>query len=136
MARRITMSRAFMAASLLAMAVPLAAQAPEAGTFYLVIGSDTVSIERTTRLPNHLESRMYDLKRMGRAEFVADLATSGLVKTLVASFFKSDRDTEPVQQTSVRFSGDSAGFTSAGKTNWLHIGANTLPNVNPSMAMM
>ena len=130
------MMRSFAAAALLALAGRAAAQTPEAATFYFVIGNDTISVERTTRLPNHLESRLYNLRGMSRAEFTADLRTSGLVKTFSTSFFKSDRDTVPIQQTTVEFDADSAGFTSAGRTNWVHIGANTLPYINPSAALM
>jgi len=124
------------AAAFLALAVPAAAQTAENATFYMVIGSDTISVERMTRLPNHLESRFYDLKRLGRFEFTAELRTSGLVETFGVAFFTSDRDTTPIQQATVQFSGDSAGFTSSGKTNWLHLGPNAIPNVNPSAALM
>jgi hypothetical protein len=112
------------------------AQVPERATFYLVAGSDTLVVERMTRLPNRLQLELVDAKRFGRVALTADLATSGLVTTVDARFFKSDRDTTPIQQTTVRFDADSVAFQSGGATNWLHIGKNAIPNVNPSAALL
>src|ERR1041385_5712560 len=83
------------------------AQVPERATFYLVLGNDTLAVERMTRLPNRLQAQLYDTKRLGRVELDAALLLSGLVSSVEASFYKSDRDTAPLQRTTVRFAGDS-----------------------------
>ena len=113
-----------------------AAQVLESATFYLVVNNDTVVVERMTRLPNRLQFQLYDTKRLGKVDLIAELLPSALVGNVDVSFFKADRDTVPIQQTTVRFGGDSAGFQGGGATNWLHIGKNAIPTVNPSSSLL
>ena len=113
-----------------------AAQTPEIATFYLVVNSDTAVVERMTRLANTLQFQLYDTKRFGKVDFSADLLPSGLINSATASFFKTDRDTVPLQRTDLRFAGDSAGFQTNGITHWLHTGKNAIPNVNPSSSLL
>ena len=113
-----------------------AAQVTEAATFYLVVNADTAVVERMTRLPNHLQFQLYDAKRFGKVDFSAELLSSGLANVVDISFFKSDRDSMPLQHTLVRFVGDSAGFETAGAVHWVHVGKNAIPNVNPSSSLL
>src|SRR3954453_2837619 len=78
-----------------------AGQVAETATFYLVSGTDTLVVERMTRLPNRLEPDLFDTQRMGRARIPANPTTAGLVIDADASFFASSRDTVPLQYTRV-----------------------------------
>ena len=114
----------------------VAAQVPEAATFYLIVGNDTLVVERMTRLPNRLHFQLFDTKRLGKVDLTAELLPSALVSSVDVSFFKSERDTVPLQHTLVRLIGDSAGFVNDGVTTWLHVGKNAIPNVNPSASLL
>lgn len=112
------------------------AQAAESATFYTLLGSDTLAVERMTRLPNKLEFQLFDQSHPGRVSLTAELLPSALVSGVDVSFFKNERDTVPIRHTMLRLIGDSAGFLSDGNTNWLHVGKNAIPNVNPSASFL
>lgn len=113
-----------------------AAQAPEAATFYLIIGNDTIIVERMTRLPNRLHFQLFQVKQLGKMDLTAELLPSAQVSAVDVSFFASARDTVPARHASARFAGDSVGFVGGDATNWLHVGKNAIPNVNPSSSLL
>lgn len=127
---------AVVAALYFAPAVLAAAQLPEAATFYLTVGTDTLIIERMTRLPNRLQFQLFDMKRTGKVDLTAELLPSGQVGNVDVSFFTSMRDTAPLRRTAVRTVGDSVSLQTGGVTTWLHANKNAIPNVNPSSALL
>lgn len=133
-----TITRVVAGAAAIILALPLSAsgQKPEAATFYLLIGNDTLIVERMTRAPGRLQFEMFDTKRHGKVDFDAAIDAAGLVQTATTSFFGSDRDTVPAMKVGVRFLDDSAGFDKNGTTTWLRIGRGALPNINPSPSLI
>jgi dienelactone hydrolase len=129
-------ARAAFSAALTVMSAAAVAQVPETATFYLTVGNDTLVVERMTRLPSRLQFQLFDTKRLGKVDLTAELLPSAQVSGVDASFYTSERDTTPSKHTLVRLLGDSAGFLNDGNTNWLHIGKNAIPNVNPSSSML
>src|SRR5438552_12773124 len=90
-------------------------QVPEAATFYLVAGTDTLVVERMTRLPNRVQFQLFDMKRLGKVDLTAEVLPSAQISTVDVSFFTATRDTIPMQHSVVRFVGDSVGFQSGGE---------------------
>jgi fermentation-respiration switch protein FrsA (DUF1100 family) len=120
----------------LMLASAAAAQRPESATFYLVVGAETLTVERMTRTPSRLTFQLFNLKSAGRIDFDGSVTLAGLVDAADVRFFASNRDTAPAMKAGVRFLGDSAGVETGGKTNWLQVGSGVLPNVNPSFALL
>lgn len=111
-------------------------QQAERATYYLLVGADTVVVERTMRTPTRLQFQLFDTKRHGKVDFDGAVNATGIVERATVSIFTSDRDSAPAMTVGVRFLDDSVGFEKNGATNWLRVGRGALPNVNPSAALL
>jgi len=113
-----------------------AAQAPERATFYLIVGNDTITIERSARTASELRFELFDRKSHSRVEASGRLLPDGLVQSLSQDVFISPADTAPAIRVSARFSGDSVGVARGGATNWIRVGPGVLPSMNVSAALL
>lgn len=120
----------------LAVALPLRAQQPDRATFYLIVGTDTLTIERSERTAGELRIQLFDRKTHSRVELGARLASNALVESVNQIIFVNPRDTAPALRITVRFTGDSAGVERNGATNWIRLGAGALPSMNVSAALL
>jgi len=109
---------------------------PERATFYLIVGSDTVTIERSERTPTELRFELFDRKTHSRVGFTGRLTPTGLVESGGLSVFINPVDTAPALRISARFRADSIGIERAGATNWIRVGAGALPSMNVSAALL
>jgi dienelactone hydrolase len=120
----------------LVLALPVAAQQPERATFYLIVGSDTLTMERSNRSATELKVELFDRKSHTRVAFTGKLTPTALVESIQQSVFVNPVDTAPALRISARFSGDSVGVERGGVTNWIRIGAGALPSMNVSAALL
>jgi dienelactone hydrolase len=131
-------SRARSVTLAIALAFPLAlgSQQPERATFYLLVGNDTVTIERAERTATDLRFELFDRKSHSRVAFTGKLSPAALVESAAMRVFVNPVDTAPALRINARFLGDSVGVERAGVTNWLRVGANALPSMNVSAALL
>ena len=122
--------------ALLLAAVTARGQQPQRATFYLIVGSDTLTIERSERNATALQIQLFDRKTHSRVEITGALAPNALVESLTQAVFVNPRDTAPALRVSARFLGDSIGIERAGATSWVRIGAGALPSMNVSAALL
>jgi dienelactone hydrolase len=120
----------------LALALPLQAQQPERATFYLIVGTDTLTIERSERTAADLRLELFDRKSHSRIGFVGKLTPEALVESAAMSIFVNPVDTAPALRAGVRFLGDSIGVDRGRGTNWVRVGAGALPGMNVSAALL
>lgn len=120
----------------LALAGPAAAQQPDAATFYLIVGADTLTVERVDRTPARLNFRLFDVKSGARVDFEGRLTSGGLVELASHRVFANDRDSAPALRVEARFLDDSVGMTRGTATNWVRVGRGTLPGMNVSAALL
>jgi dienelactone hydrolase len=121
---------------LLLVAGAAAAQQPERATFYLIVGNDTLTIERAERSATELRFELFDRKSHSRVGFAGTLTPTGLVESLTQSIWVNPVDTAPALRISARFLGDSVGVERGGATNWVRIGRDALPGMNVSAALL
>ena len=129
------MSRTLSLALALALA-PAGAQQPERATFYLILASDTVTIERVERSHSELRFQLFDRKSRSRVAFNGRLSAAGLVDSATQDIFTSASDSTPALRVHARFAGDSVGVERAGTTNWIRVGAGVMPGMNVSAALL
>ena len=108
------------------------AQQPERATFYVLLGNDTLVVERSERTASELRFQLYDLRGKSRAEFVARTAPGALIESINQQVFRSFTDSAPVMRADIRFWGDSASVQRNGATNALRVGAGAVPGLNVS----
>lgn len=113
-----------------------AAQQSERATFYLVVGRDTVTVERSERAARQLNFQLLDTRSRTRVDVVARLRRDGLVSDVEQRVFATDRDTTPVMTVDVTFTDDSVGVRRGGATNWLRLGQGALPGMNVSATLL
>lgn len=128
-------ARSAAAALLLSPAFALA-QDTERATFYLVVGRDTVIVERSTRTATRLQFELFETKRHRMVNFDGSVNAAGIVEAATVSIFTSDRRATPAVRVGVRFLDDSVAFEQNGTTNWLRVGRGALPNMNPSSVLL
>jgi dienelactone hydrolase len=117
-------------------AASLGAQQPKRATFYLIVGSDTLTIERSARGAGELRFELFDRKSRSRVEAVGRLSGDALVQSLSEKVFVSPADTAPALRVTARFSGDSVGVDRGTGANWIRIGPGVLPGMNVSAALL
>src|SRR3954466_16137778 len=104
------MRRIRKAAVALALAASAAkAQQADRATFYLIVGADTLTIERTDRTTTELRFELFDRKSHSRVAFTGKLTPAALVESLSQSIFVNPVDTAPALRIGARFIGDSVG---------------------------
>ena len=114
----------------------LPAQQAERATFYLLVGPDTITVERTERTPTRLTFQIFEPRRRTKAEVRADLGAAGLVSRVSEDVFGSDRDTVPALRVVARFLDDSVGVDRGANTSWVRVGVGALPGMNVSAALL
>jgi uncharacterized protein len=122
--------------ALLAVASAAAAQQPERSTFYLIIGSDTLTIERSARTERDLDIELFDRKTRSRIHLTSKLTAAALVESSTLSVFINPVDTAPAVRAGLRFLGDSIGVDRGGATSWVRVGPGALPSMNVSAALL
>jgi dienelactone hydrolase len=113
-----------------------AAQAPERATFYLIVGSDTITVERSERSADRLVFQLFEPRRRAMIEIDAVLGAAGLIERLDERIFASDQDTAPAMRVAVRFDADSVGVDRGGAMNWVRVGRGALPGMNVSAVLL
>lgn len=113
----------------------LGAQSDRA-TFYLIVGTDTVTVERVERTPAELRFQIYDRRGGGRVDFVGRFGPRALIESATHAAFVSGTDTVPLARTEVRFDADSVGVHRSGTMNWIRVGPGVLPGLNVSAALL
>ena len=124
------------ACALLAVAGAAAAQQPERSTFYLIVGNDTLTVERAERSATSLRVDLFDRKSRSRVEIASRLAPAGLIESSMLSIYINPVDTTPAVRAVLRFIGDSIGVERGGNTSWVRVGAGALPSMNASAALL
>ena len=119
----------------LALALP---QQPARATFYLIVGNDTMTIERVERAPSQLRIELFDKTSRARVTFAGKLSAEHLVESATQEIFTSPVDSSPALRVQTRFLGDSVGVErgGSGTTHWVRVGAGALPSVNVSAALL
>jgi len=123
-------------AAALALPISLGAQQAERATFYLIVGSDTLTIERSERSATDLRFELFDRKSHSRVAFSGKLTPGALIESAGMSVFLNPVDTTPALRISAYSLGDSIGVERAGATSWVRAGANALPSLNVSAALL
>jgi hypothetical protein len=95
-----------------------AAQQPERSTFYLIVGNDTLTVERAERSATSLRVDLFDRKSRSRVEIASRLAPAGLIESSMLSITSTRWIPRPQFARSSASSGirsaSSAGATPAG----------------------
>jgi uncharacterized protein len=113
---------------------PLTAQSTDA-TFYLVVGRDTIMVERQSRTASRFDGEFVDRVRRGHMTFGATVAAEGLVTRLEEHFVPGAGDTV-VQSQTIVFAGDSIILDRNGVVTRTGGRAGALPYINPSPTFM
>ena len=71
----------------LALALTAGAQQPDRSTFYLIVGTDTLTVERSTRTPTSLDVEIFDRKTRSRVQLAGKLTPAALVESATLSIF-------------------------------------------------
>lgn len=126
------------AGAVLSVIVPSRLPAQERDAFYLVVRSDTFSVERFARSATRLESELL-IKSMGaRVNLVATLDPQGDVDSLRTEFRQASADPTgpPTRAALLVFRGDSVVVTGAGREQRIKTQAGAVPYLNPSFAIV
>ena len=113
-----------------------AAQPAQRATFYLIVGNDTLTIERVQRSATDLQIELFDRKTHSRVGLAAKLTPVSLVESAALSIHVNPVDTAPAVRANLRFLGDSVGVERSGTTNWIRIGSGALPSISVSAALL
>jgi dipeptidyl aminopeptidase/acylaminoacyl peptidase len=116
--------------TLLAAGSAAAQTAPEAYSFYTILGQDTISIEQVIRTIDRVDVDLLDRQRGVREVFTLDLTAEGKVRHVATRSFRHLEDAEPTFIVSATFRGDSVDVDISGAaTRTLTVG--TLPGALP-----
>lgn len=109
----------------------LAAQiAPEAYSFFTILGQDTVAIEQVVRTGDRVDVDMVDYQSGTRDVFALELTADAMVRRVTTRSFMHLEDEEPTWIVSATFRGDSVDVDIRGQaSNTLTVG--TLPGALP-----
>ena len=134
-------SRCRRGAPLAVLALALAAPAAGAQTcqFLMLLGRDTVAVERYTRTPLRLEGVVLSPMMGARVEYALSLVADGSVPDLtIASRRPADPvDSLPRQRVTIAFRGDSAFIDgSPGGATRMAVHRGAVPLLNPSVAAL
>lgn len=110
------------------------AQQENAATFYLIVNSDTILVERQTRSATRFDGEFVQ-RGAGHVKFGATLAPNGLVTKLQVDTRSYSGDTAWKQQT-LTWVGDSVRVVGAGGSVTMASAAGGLPWLNPSPTFM
>ena len=118
------------------------AEAQERDAFVLLLGDDTVSVERFERTAERLESELFIRIQNARMTFSATLRPDGTVSRFESAFRSGDADraSPPTQRAVITWEGDTAvvEITGGGRTVTQRLAstAGAIPYINPSFALM
>jgi dienelactone hydrolase len=118
-------------------APPLAAQAAaERGAFIMMVGADTIAVERFTLGGDSLSGSL-TVVGQPRFEYVAALGSDGVVRQLAITVFAPNApvDAAPVQRATVTMRGDSAVVETAINRRGFATPPDALPLLNNSFAL-
>lgn len=107
----------------------LAAQKPDSATFYLLLRTDTILVERQARTADHLSGEFVDRLRGAHLTFDASLAPEGLVTQLT---IVSQARGAAAATTVISIRGDSLALTARDQTTMLPAPRGGVPYINPS----
>ena len=110
----------------------VAAQQPS--TFVMLMGSDTLAIERVTRSANHLDGEFAAPSRGARVRYAATLNADGTVPRIDTWAYHGS-DTTGAHAT-MQLQGDSMRVEAQGRTMAFGTKAAALPYFNPSMGLL
>jgi dienelactone hydrolase len=124
--------------------LPLAtlAQGSETAGFLVLVGTDTVAVERFTRTPRRLEAELTDRIQFYRQTYALDLSPDASVTHFVLSVRPAAASAEstPAQHVAIEFRGDSAiaqvGSGANAKTQRLAVPRGAVPFVNLSFSLV
>jgi dienelactone hydrolase len=118
------------------MAGSAAAQQPERSTFYLIVGNDTLTMERSERSATDLRIELVDRKTHSRVDISGRLTPAALMESAGITIYVNPADTTPALRATLRFAGDSIGIDRGSGMNWIRVGAGALPSMNVSAALL
>ena len=118
----------------------LAAQssAPVRSTYYMVLGADTIGVERFTRTPQRLEGEFLDKARGMRVRYAASLANDGGITSAETWLYRGTDDTTALQHARLRLQADSVivEFPNGAPTQRIATQRGALVYISPSFALL
>src|SRR4051812_46739786 len=79
------------------------AQPPARATYYLIVGADTLTIERSDRTATELHFELFDRKSHSRVTITGKLTPGALLELVSQSIFVNPIDTAPALRIAARF---------------------------------
>ena len=110
------------------------ATAQQPSTFVMLMGSDTLAIERVTRAANHLDGEFSSPARGARVRYAATLNADGTVP-LIETWGYRGSDTTGMHAT-MQLEGDSMKVELPGRTMAFGTKPGAVPYFNPSMGLL
>jgi hypothetical protein len=112
-----------------------AAGAQQPSTFIMLLGSDTLAVERVTRTSTRLDGDFASPARGVRVRYAAMLAPDGTVPRVETWVYRSAADTIGTHAT-MQLQGDSMSVQLQGRDMHFPTKAGAIPYFNPSMGLL
>jgi dienelactone hydrolase len=110
------------------------AAAQQPSTFIMLMGTDTLGIERVTRAANHLDGEFSSPARGARVRYAATLNADGTVPQLELWAYRGSDTTG--SHATMRLQGDSMKLDVEGRMMAFGTKAGAVPYFNPSMGLL
>ena len=112
--------------------------APIHATYYMLLGTDTLGIERATRTAQRLEGEFLDKARGLRVRYSAALAADASITSAETWLYRGTDDTTALQHARLRLQGDSVivEFPNGAPTQRIATQRGALLYINPSFAIV
>lgn len=128
-------------ATLLALASPVAAQQPilsAPATFALVLGKDTLGVERATFGAQRIDGELFDRVRGMRVIYALTLDAAGNATRIDTRFYRPASDSTPKQHAVIELRGDTAiaQIDGAPAPQRIPTQVGALPYLNPSIVLL
>lgn len=117
----------------LLLASPVGAQ--QTSTFVMLMGSDTLAVERVTRTANHVDGEFVSPARGVRVRYAATIASDGTMPRLETWAYRSASDTSGAHAT-MHVEGDSMAVDVPGRTMHFASKPGAMVYFNPSMGLL
>lgn len=109
------------------------AQAAERATFYILVGTDTLGRERSSRTATSVDAEYLGSGGSAHVTYHLDIAPNGLVTRMVVS--QTAASAAQAQPVVLTFAGDTVTVDANGHTTKAVAGAGAMPNFNPSAVL-
>lgn len=119
-------------------APPLLAQSSTSATYYMILGNDTIGVERVTRTPQQLDGDFLDKARGLRVRYAAMLASDRGITSAETWLYRAAGDTTALQHARLRLQSDSVivEFPNGAPTQRIATQRGALVYIAPSFALV